>query len=192
MSSSGKIIPRDRIEAQRASGGPELLHALMQSPDEHLRRVFGEAEGQGYRAGAEQGRRDFLKATAEAVAAVREQFFQVEQALGPLVLLATEKILGKLPAEQVAREALSEALTEARAAVAVTLRVAPDDLEFMRSVWSELSEARPELRDAIAAVEGDAGLRPGEMLLETLKGRVHVGVPYQLQRLRYGVLGATA
>lgn len=186
-----KIIRREQAGSDRAPAS-DGIRSLMQSPEERMQQVFADAQTAGYRAGHEISRKEFLATTAAAVKAIRDEFFALEPMLGPLVLQAVQKVLGALPADEVARSALLEALREGAAGVAVTLKVAPDDVETMRMVWAETVQDRPELGGSIASIEGDASLRAGEMLMETLKGRTHIGIPYQLARLKYGVLGRPA
>jgi len=181
-----KIIRREETGAEPLAGP---IRTFMQSPEERMQQVFADARNAGYRTGHEIGSKEFLTTTAEAVKAIRDEFFALESMIGPLVLQAVQKILGALPPGDVAMAALLEALRDGAGSVAVTLKVAPDDLDTMRMVWAEAIAARPELAGSIAAIDGDASLRAGEMLMETLKGRTHIGIPYQLARLRYGVLG---
>ena len=175
-----------------APEGALPIRNLMQSPQEQMSRLFAEAHHAGFKTGREAGLKDFVTATSEAVAAVRGEFFALDAMLAPLVLQAVQKIIGALPQDEVARRAIGEALTEAGSGIAATLRVAPDDLEISRKVVRDLAQARPDLATAITAVEPDAGLRKGEMLLETLRGRTHIGIEYQLARLGCAVTGAPA
>lgn len=186
-----KIIRREQGNSQTpAENAP--IRSLMQSPEERMQAVFADASNAGYRTGHEIARKAFLETTAAAVKTIRDDLFALEPMLAPLVMQAVEKILGKMPADEIFRNALLEALRDGAAGVAITLKVSPDDVETMRMVWAQTVEDRPELAGSIAGIEGDAGLKPGEMLLESLKGRTHIGIAYQMARLRYGVLGQRA
>lgn len=187
----GKVIPASRTEASSGTGSADIRN-LLKSTEERNQQIFEEARTRGLASGSEAGRRDFLKATAEAVRQIHDELLALEPMLAPVVSLAFEKILGKLPPQDVAMAALSEALRETGAGVTVTLRVSPDDVEDMRRSWRALLTIQPELAPALHAIEADAGLHRGEMILETLKGRTHIGIAYQLSRLKFGILGSGA
>lgn len=182
-----KII---RENEARGPGGD--VRALMQSPEETVAGLFETARAEGYHNGYSDGMTALATATAEAAHAVRGELFQLEGMIAPLVLQAVRKILGAMPPADVARMAIAEALREVAAGVSVTLRVAPDDVETARTAVAEMERRAPRLVGTIAAITGDAGLKPGEMLLETLKGRTHFGIDYQLIRLTAALKGIGA
>lgn len=62
---------------------------------------------------------------------------------------------------------------------AVSLRVVPADVEMWRGVFPEGSEPTIE-------VLGDERLAPGEVVLETVVGRVELGVAVQLEEIEQG------
>lgn len=183
-----KIIRRGDA-ALLASGSPPVRN-LIQSQQEHMDMVFHEAYDAGFQAGHDAGLQGLVTATAEAVEAVRHQFFNLEPMLAPLVLQAVQKIIGAMPPGEVVRRAITEALSESGGGLAATLRVAPDDLDDTRAAVTELLATRSDLARCLAGVEADAGLRKGEMLLETLKGRTHIGIAYQMARLHSAVAGS--
>lgn len=186
---TGKIISREESERLNASG--TAVRNLLQSPQEQSERLFNEAYRTGLLAGREAGLREFLTATAEAVRAIREDFLKLEPMLAPLVLQGVQKIIGALPSEDVARRAIAEVMKEGGAGLAATLRVPPEELDLMRRAVQDLAQDRPDLAKCLVAIEADPGLKRGEMLLETLKGRTHFGIDYQLARLKYAMEATT-
>lgn len=184
---SSKIIRRGESSPPTEAGSS--VRSLMQSPQEQMTQLFKQAHEAGFNAGYEVGAKALTAATAEAVQAVRQQFFALDAMLAPLVMQAVQKIIGAMPQDEASRRAIIEALSETGGSIAATLRVAPDDLDVIRASVRDLAHDRPDLATAIVAVEADAGLRKGEMLLETLKGRTHIGIEYQLARLNSAVAG---
>lgn len=185
----GPVLSPEELAQLDVSGA--RVRRLLQSPQEQAERIYNEAYRAASAAGHDAGVGNFVAATMEAVQAVRSDFFALEPMLAPLVMKAVEKIIGALPPETVAQRAIATAMSESATGLAVTLRVAPDDLDTMRGAVQSLLAEKPELATGLAAVEADASLRKGEMLLETLKGRTHFGIDYQLARLRYAMEAAT-
>ncbi len=183
-----KIIPREEFDEQGMdmASVKELRH-MMESAEEQAAAYYEEARAEGYAAGLQEGRREFLRVCADAVEAVRKQLFQLEDALVPTVLLAVERVFGQFEDKELVRRVLRAALKELGYAVGVTIRVPPDQTEAMRNVMEQLAKEDEMVAKAIAGVEGDPSLKSDEILLETIQGRVHVGIPYQIARLKTGL-----
>ena len=81
--------------------------------------------------------------------------------------------------------ASSGAIEDAAAEIWVSLRVSPEDLPLIEEGLRQLpmSPSWPEIR----SVEPDPLLKAGETILETPKGRIHVGLRQQLSRLKAGL-----
>lgn len=183
-----KIIPREEFDEQGVdlASVKELRH-MMESAEEQANALYEEARQEGHATGLQQGRREFLRVCADAVEAVRQQLFQLEDALVPTVLLAVERVFGQFEDVELIRRVLRAALKELGYAVGVTIRVSPDQTEMMRAALVQLTKEDETLAKAISGVEGDPSLKNEEILLETIQGRVHVGIPYQIARLKTGL-----
>ncbi|MES2906196.1 MAG: hypothetical protein V4691_04110 [Pseudomonadota bacterium] len=183
-----KIIPREEFDEQGVdlASVKELRH-MMESAEEQAKALYEEARQEGYNTGVQEGRREFLRVCADAVEAVRQQLFQLEDALVPTVLLAVERVFGQFEDVELIRRVLRAALKELGLAVGVTIRVPPDQTESMRIALAQLMNEDETIAKAIQGVEGDASLKNDEILLETIQGRVHVGIPYQIARLKTGL-----
>jgi type III secretion protein L len=168
---------------------------------DELRKLAGEARAMmaidrekaleaGYKEGFSNGMREALAQLGPAVVEARG-LLKVSQAdLATIVLGAVERIIGQLEAREAARLALAQALTDVAGSIGVALRVAPDDLA---TVEQDVETLRQEGRaDGLGSVTADLVLQPGEMVLVTPKGRVHVGLRQQLGRLRAGLEQAGA
>jgi flagellar biosynthesis/type III secretory pathway protein FliH len=183
-----KIIPREEFAEQGMdmASVKELRH-MMESAEERANALYEEAKAEGYAKGQQEGRREFLRVCADAVEAVRSQLFQLEDALVPTVLLAVERVFGQFEDVELIRRVLRAALKELGYAVGVTIRVSPDHTEAMKVAIKQLIKEDETVAKAISGVEGDPSLKPDEILLETIQGRVHVGIPYQIARLKTGL-----
>lgn len=183
-----KVIPREEFDEQGMdmASVKELRH-MMESAEERANTLYDEARQEGHATGLAEGRREFLRVCADAVEAVRKQLFQLEDALVPTVLLAVERVFGQFEDVELIRRVLRAALKELGYAVGVTIRVAPDQTEDMRRALEQLNKEDEIVAKSISGVEGDPSLKNDEILLETLQGRVHVGIPYQMARLKTGL-----
>jgi type III secretion system HrpE/YscL family protein len=183
-----KIIPREEFGEQGMdmASVKELRH-MMESAEERANALYEEARAEGYAKGQQEGRREFLRVCADAVEAVRSQLFQLEDALVPTVLLAVERVFGQFEDVELIRRVLRAALKELGYAVGVTIRVSPDQTEAMKTAIKQLIKEDETVAKAISGVEGDPSLKQDEILLETIQGRVHVGIPYQIARLKTGL-----
>jgi flagellar assembly protein FliH len=183
-----KIIPREEFAEQGIdmASVKELRH-MMESAEEQAEALYEESRQEGYAKGLQEGRREFLRVCADAVEAVRSQLFQLEDALVPTVLLAVERVFGQFEDVELIRRVLRAALKELGYAVGVTIRVSPDQTEAMRIAIEQLTKDDKTVAKAISGVEGDPSLKTDEILLETIQGRVHVGIPYQIARLKTGL-----
>ena len=79
---------------------------------------------------------------------------------------------------------LSTALTDMLDSFTVILKVAAEDLTMVREVLSKLQE-QGEGQNVVSVLV-DPLLTIGEMLLETERGRIHIGLGQQFSRLRAG------
>ncbi|WP_372421514.1 FliH/SctL family protein [Salinarimonas chemoclinalis] len=140
---------------------------------------------QGFREGYAAGRRAALEDFADAVKRARERLTASDEELAAIVLVAVERMLGPRDERELARACVRHALAEAADDIWAVLRVPAEDHQvFVEDLAAvSLSDTWPEIR----GVEADPLLRPGEIVLETPKGRIHVGLKQQLSRLKAGL-----
>jgi flagellar biosynthesis/type III secretory pathway protein FliH len=144
----------------------------------------------GYKEGFGHGMREALAQLGPAVIEARGLLKASQADLATIVLAAVERIIGRLDPREAALAALAQALAEMAGSVEVELRVAPDDLATLEP---DVARLRQEGRaDGLGPMTADPVLQPGEMVLVTPKGRVHVGLRQQLGRLRAGLEQAGA
>lgn len=179
----GKIVPGEML-------GPVLdgttyldqSRQLLAQAQAQAAKTLQDAQATGYEAGLRQGRADGFNALAEAIGKVRGQLEEVENDLGQLVLDAVERIVGMIEPRDLCHRLIAVALKDVRDATSIVILTSPDELQMIR----EEVASSPVLAQlpAVRAVEADALLKPGEILIETPRGRTHVGVRQQLARLQ--------
>jgi type III secretion protein L len=143
------------------------------------------ARREGFVTGYSEGIKNAIDDMSEAVESVRVSLLSAENDLTGIVLQAVEKLIGALDPQELARRAVKRALRDASDAVWVSIHVAPEEHPALISHMSEITAAARGT--TIRAIESDPLLKPGEMMLETPKGRVHVGLRQQLARLESGI-----
>ena len=108
-----------------------------------------------------------------------------ENDLTSIVLAAIDKMIGAMDSGDLARRAVQRALREYADAVWVSIHAAPEDhAALTENISSITTYARGT---TIRSIESDPLLKPGEIMVETPKGRVHVGIRQQMARLESGL-----
>lgn len=202
MSGDRKIIRREELEGtavppeqaieQAPPPAPKLTREgthVIENEQMTAKRLFEDARRDGYAAGYEDGRNEFVAAIQGAVEQIRDNFFRLEEALLPIVSVAVERILGRMDRVELVQRVLREAMVDLGSGLAVSIRTSPDDLEMIRGAVASAGLHDQQELPPIRAVEADASLKPGEIILETIQGRTHIGPAYQMARLKIG-LGA--
>lgn len=148
-------------------------------------RAIKEGRETGFKEGYAAGRRAALEDLADSVKRARERLTASDEELAGIVMIAVERMVGELDERRMARACVRHALSEAADDIWAVLRVPAEDhqtfVEDLKTV--SLTETWPEIR----GVEADPLLRPGEIMLETPKGRVHVGLKQQISRMKAGL-----
>jgi len=144
-----------------------------------------EARSKGYREGYDRGRNEALGELIDAVDRVRQRLAASDEELADIIIAGVEQILGQMDERDLAMRCVKRAIEDAAAEIWVSLRVSPEDLPLIEEGLRQLpmSPSWPEIR----SVDPDRLLKAGETILETPKGRIHVGLRQQLSRLKAGL-----
>ena len=183
---SGRIVRAEDLghltEAAAFMGQARKLaeEARGLASSEHERAVQA-----GYAEGFRRGVREAMAQLAPAVAEARARLAGAEGDLAGIVVEAVQQIIGRLDDGELARRLVAKALADAVGLTGIDLRVAAEDLAAIEREVSALHEAGQA--GGLTAVRADPLLRPGEMVLETPRGHVHVGLKQQLGRLQAGL-----
>ena len=146
-----------------------------------------EAEGRtrGYKEGFDRGRTEALAELVDAVDRARQRLAASDEELAEIVLAAVEQMVGEIEEKDAAIRCVRRALADAAGDIWASVRVSADDHPQVQAALQTLpmNTPAPEIR----SVEADPLLKRGEIILETPKGRIHVGLRQQLSRLKAGV-----
>jgi flagellar biosynthesis/type III secretory pathway protein FliH len=186
---TSRVLKAPRVEneleiAQRRSEAAQLVEQARSSAGEMLTR----AREQGF----EEGRQAITQALIEDVRRISGDFTLLvrrrEDALAAVVMQAVQTIIGEMPPQERARKVLSAALADLLDSFTIILKVAAEDLTMVRGILARLQQ-EGDAQNVVSVVV-DPLLGAGEMLLETERGRVHIGLEQQLSRLRAALLQA--
>jgi flagellar biosynthesis/type III secretory pathway protein FliH len=180
---TSRVLKAPRVEneleiAQRRSEAAQLVEQARSSAGEMLTR----AREQGF----EEGRQAVMQALVEDVRRISGDFTLLvrrrEDALAGVVMQAVQTIIGEMPPQERVRKVLSAALADLLDSFTIILKVAAEDLTMVRAILAGLQQDGQAQN--VVSVVVDPLLGAGEMLLETERGRVHIGLEQQLSRLR--------
>lgn len=170
-----RIADRFRDEARRLHDG--------------MSRTLAEAQEQarlaGHKEGFEKGRLEAIETLAEAIDGVRQRLAASDEELAAIVVAAVEGIIGAMEDRDLALRCVRRALDDAAGDIWAKVHVTPAEVAYLEEGLRKLPTTGtwPEIR----GVEADPLLKPGEIILETPKGRTHVGIRQQLSRLKAGL-----
>lgn len=144
-----------------------------------------EGRARGYKEGFDKGRTEALAELVDAVERARQRLAASDEELAEIVLAAVEQMLGEIDEKDIAVRCVRRALEDAAGDIWASVRVSAEDHAEVQAALQNLpmNAAAPEIR----SVEADPLLKKGEIILETPKGRIHVGLRQQLSRLKAGV-----
>jgi type III secretion protein L len=180
---SSRVLKAPRVEgeldiAQRRSEAAQLVEQARSSASQILTRAREQ--------GLEEGRQAITQAMLEDIRRIVGDFSMLirrrEEALASVVMQAVETIIGEMPPQERTRKVVSAALSDLLDSFTVILKVAAEDLQMVRDILTQLQE-NGEGQNVVSVVV-DPLLSAGEMLLETERGRIHIGLQQQLSRLR--------
>ncbi len=181
--SASKIISKEDLETiTDVLAYEHMVRAQLERMEHECAQNKHMASQEGYDIGVMQGRKDAFEAMAQSLEEVRERFLAMESELTHVVLSAVEKIIGATQQEEIAQRIIAQALHQMADQVAVTIACAPEDHGQLNHDIVEIQQhiTTPH----ILGLNIDPLLQPGEILVETPQGRVHIGLAHQLARLR--------
>jgi flagellar biosynthesis/type III secretory pathway protein FliH len=192
MSTSPNFIPKKRILT------PEELDCIVEATDYQsaTRKIYNTAQAEtaaavekarmeGYSVGYSEGIKSSIEEMLEAVDSVKMALMSAENDLTSIVLVAIEKMIGDMDLGELARRAVVRALRDYSDAVWVSIHAAPEDHAALTENISSITTAARGT--TVRSIEADPLLKPGEIMVETPKGRVHVGIRQQMARLESGL-----
>jgi type III secretion protein L len=201
LSMAADVMPTDQaaqssrvLKAQRVEGELDIAQRRSEAAQlvEQARSSAGQMLNYARETGLEEGRQAVTQALMEDVRRIVTDFNQLirrrEEALAGVVMQAVKTIIGEMPPQERVRKVLAAALADLLDSFTIILKVAAEDLIMVRGILARLQEDGQAQN--VVSVVVDPLLGAGEMLLETERGRVHVGLDQQMSRLRAALMQA--
>ncbi|MEM7042316.1 MAG: type III secretion system stator protein SctL [Pseudomonadota bacterium] len=182
----GRVVRADEIKAWRT--GEDYLKAAEREA-ERLRADAIEAFEQAKKAGFEEGRKEGAEAAARLLAETTRRadrhLAEADQQVVDLALAVVRQVLGEFDTGRLVSNAVRHALSRQRQSQHLTLHVAPDLVEALRTEIDAAFE--PGLRHLIT-VEPDPRLEQDQCRLASEVGFVDLGIKAQLNAIHRGLI----
>lgn len=171
-----RVIPSEEMDVlQDASDILQNIYRRAADLEDIIQDSMRDAQERGYEAGRAEALREMEEKLAEQIQRVETKLLDLDERIVKIVVRSVALILGDVPADERVRRIVRTALTQAAAATSVTVRVAPEEMEFVSS-----SLRQSEIRIRIAP---DSHIAPGELVLEADGQRQQIGLADQLANL---------
>lgn len=179
------LTPSDMMAVLEGTGFLHSTRQLHSQAEEVIQKAGSDAQNEGYQRGYQEGREAAFEDLADAIKEARSRIMASENDLANVMMTALERMLGQIDSVDLAKRCLQQSLKEAVGLVEVKIKVSADEYDSLKNELKNipLNPDMPEIR----SVDVDPLLKSGEILLETPKGRIHVGLKQQLSRLRSGL-----
>jgi type III secretion protein L len=177
-----KIIRHD--DALRWVEGYAFLQAAREESNTiraNTRRIVEKARSEGLAQGRDEGLEQASALLAQTSAKVDDYLAGLETSMADLALGIVRQMLEPMGASELLLGCTRKALAAFRDSQALTLHVAPTELEALRN----------QIEPALAArltLEADASVEPGQARLSSAIASVELGVEVQLRAIRQSLL----
>ncbi len=181
-----KIIRHD--DAARWVEGYAFLEAAREESETiraNTRRIVEKARNEGLAQGRDEGLQGASVLLAQASAEVDGYLAGLEQSLADLALNIVRQVLAPMDACELLLACTRKALAAFRADQALTLYVAPTQLDALKA------QLEPALAERLS-VEGDATVAPDNGRLSSTIASVEIGLEAQLRAIRQALLPHSA
>ncbi|MEM8948507.1 MAG: type III secretion system stator protein SctL [Pseudomonadota bacterium] len=182
----GRVIPADEIRAWET--GKAFMTAAT-SEAERLKAeavaAFDEAKKSGFEEGRTAGAESAARLLAETALRADRHLADADRQIVDLAMAVVRQVMGEFDVRQLTRNAVRHALSKQRQSQHLTLHVAPDMVEILRTDID--AQFAPEVRHLIT-VEPDPRLDPGQCRLASEIGFVDLGVDAQLKAIHQGLV----
>lgn len=181
----GRVVPAKDIEAWET--GKAYLKAAAQEAErlkQDARIAYEAAKRQGFEEGRKEGAATTARILAETAQKADQHLARSDRQLIDLALAVVRRVLGDFDVGQLTRNAVRHALSKQRQEQHLTLYVAPDMVDALRTDvdgWFD-----PAVRHLIA-VEPDSRLDQGQCRLASDVGFVDLGIEAQLRAIHQGL-----
>lgn len=173
---TSRVIPSEDMDVlQDASDILASIYKRASDLEELVQTSMRDAQQRGYEAGRQEALAEMGQRLAQRMAEVDAKLQILDDRIADVVVRSIGMILGEIPADERIRRIVRAAIDQNSAAVSLSLRVCPDDLDYMRAVLTDL--------DARVAIQPDIYVDRGEIVLEVDSLRQQIGLADQLANL---------
>lgn len=168
-------------------GAQEVIQAAAQEAErirEQARQEYDRERERGYRDGLEQAQMEQIERMLENASRMVDFFSSVEQRMVSLVMQAVRRIVADFDDHQRVMTVVQSGLAVMRNQKQLTLRLAPDQLEAVRSRAAELLEKFPGV--GMIDFVPDSRLKGDAAIFESEIGVVEASLEAQLSALEKG------
>lgn len=181
-----KIIPQEEMDLLLdARSYADAVQEIYSSAKTTVEQAEKEARERAFDMGFAAGRAEAMQSFAAELGDLRARLIWSEEDIVQLVVSGAERIIGSLDSDDLAIRIVSEALRDFANERTIVLRVPPEERASIADQIGKWVGDGPF--QSIRAIEPEALLKPGEMILETSYGRFHIGARNQLRRLADGL-----
>lgn len=183
VDASRKVVRAEDVRALHAAAqAVEQANAQADEILRQARQVYESERKRGYAEGREEARLEHAEQMIENVARNVEYFSRVEDRVVNLVMQALQKIMDGFDDRERVLITVRSILAVVRNQRQITLRLAPDQVELVRSRVSELLAAYPGV--GYLDLVGDGRLKGDACILESEIGLVEASIDGQLAAIR--------
>ncbi len=155
----GRRIPAGEVDSY--IGAAEFLEAAGKIHTQALQeaeKIKIEAWEEGYKAGLEQARSDVYEGMLEVTKTIRQQLDNRQQQIMQLTMAIVQKVLPRLPSEEIILSLIQEALAELQDERQLQVYVRPELIAFAEQWLRQWRQEHPDI--SRLEVLADPGLGP--------------------------------
>ena len=151
---------------------------------------FAQGEKDGFEIGAKKLDKmlDLTEQTLKGMVAYKSEFIKLyEKEIFQLIFHIAEKVVrGKVEIDHtIVRETILEAFNLVVDRSEVTIRISPEDIEYVKEIRAEFLDGIKDLKSI--TIESDPSVSPGGCFMETVFGHVDARLENQLERIARAV-----
>ena len=148
---------------------------------EEAKDIYEKEKKRGYEDGLNEGKMHMTEQMLNMVSKSVNYFASVEEKIIKIVMTAIKKIIGEIDKDELIVRIVKNALASARNQKQVTIRVAPEQVEVIKSKVNEIIAEFPAI--SFLEVTADSRLKPGGCIVESEIGIVDASIDIQLEAI---------
>jgi type III secretion protein L len=175
------VLPAEDILSEAQSKAEEMISKARKQAEEIVKEAeiaYRREKQRGYREGLEKAKQEMAVEISATSLKTSQYYHAVEKKIVALVMDTVRKVIDISDNGELIISLAKKALLILKSQKQITLKVAPDQVEFVNERMDELMHAYPNI-DTIE-VKGDKRMPPTDLILESEIGIVNAGIETQL------------